>query len=88
MRRARVDSAVYFDISHEDGEMGDDMDDISSMGGARKTDSGVQANTQTSSSGAQTERPRKTFEAGTQVKARTRTAETQATEDKSEEIEH
>ena len=88
MRRARVDSALYFDISHEDGEMGDDMSDISSMGGARKTDSGVQTNTQTSSSGAQTERPRKTFEAGTQVEPRTRTAETQATEDKSEEIEN
>ena len=66
MRRARVDSALYFDISHEDGVMGDDMDGISSMGGAQKTDSGVQANTQTSSSSAQTERPRKTFEAGTQ----------------------
>ena len=26
MRRARVDSAIYFDISHEDGDMGDDMD--------------------------------------------------------------
>jgi hypothetical protein len=36
MRRARVDSALYFDLSHEDGEMGDDMDDISSMGGAQK----------------------------------------------------
>ena len=86
-RRARVNSALYFDISHEDGEMGDDMDDISSMGGAQKTDSGVQAQAQTNESGAQTERPRKTFEAGTQVEARTRTAETQATEDKSEEIE-
>ena len=42
---------------------------------------------QTNESGAQTERPRKTFEAGTQVEARTRTASTQATEDKSEEIE-
>ena len=82
MRRARVDSAIYFDISHEDGEMGDDMDV------PQTNDSGVQANTQTSSSGAQTERPRKTFEAGTQVAARTRTAETQATEDKSEEIEN
>ena len=87
MRRARVDSALYFDISHEDVDIGDDMDDISSMGGAQKTDSGVQAQAQTSSSGAQTERPRKTFEAGTQVAPRTRTAETQATEDKSEEIE-
>ena len=81
MRRARVDSALYFDISHEDGDMGDDMEVT------QTNESGVQANTQTSSSGAQTERPRKTFEAGTQVAARTRTAETQATEDKSEEIE-
>ena len=59
MRRARVDSALYFDIAQEDVDIGDDMDDISSMGGAQKTDSGVQAQTQTSSSGAQTERPRK-----------------------------
>ena len=87
MRRARVDSALYFNMSQGDGEMGDDMDDISSMSGARKTDSGVQAQAQTNESGAQTERPRKTFEAGTQVAPRTRTAETQATEDKSEEIE-
>ena len=86
MRRARVDSALYFNMSQGDGEMGDDMDDISSMGGARKTDSGVQAQAQTSSSGAQTERPRKTASAGTQVEPRVRTASTQATEDKSEEI--
>ena len=47
MRRARVDSALYFDISHEDGVMGDDMD-------VKQTnESGVQANTQTSSSSAQ-----------------------------------
>ena len=36
LRRARTNNAVYFDISHEDGVMGDDMDDISSMGGAQK----------------------------------------------------
>ena len=81
MRRARVDSAVYFDISHEDGVMGDDMDVT------QTNESGVQANTQTSSSGAQTERPRKTFEAGTQSELRVNTKGTQATEDKSEEIE-
>ena len=76
MRRARVDSALYFDMSQ-----GDDMEVT------QTNESGVQANTQTSSSGAQTERPRKTFEAGTQSQPRVNTKGTQATEDKSEEIE-
>jgi colicin import membrane protein len=57
------------------------------MGGARKTDSGVQAQAQTNESDTQTERPRKTFEAGTQSEPRVNTKGTQATEDKSEEIE-
>ena len=81
MRRARVDSASYFDISHEDGDMGDDMEVT------QTNDSGVQANTQTSSSSAQTVLPRKTFEAGTQSEPRVNTKGKQATEDKSEEIE-
>ena len=89
MRRARVDSALYFDISHEDGEMGDDMDDdISSMGGARKTDSGVQAQAQTNESGVQAQS--QTSSSGVQTRPplnRSNTKGTQATEDKSEEIE-
>ena len=76
MRRGRVNSALYFDMSQ-----GDDMEVT------QTTESGVQANTQTSSSGVQTERPRKTFEAGTQSELRVNTKGTQATEGKSEEIE-
>ena len=76
-------------MSRKDADMGDDMDDISSMGGGVQTSSsGVQINVETNESGVQaTVRPKKTFEAGTQVEPRTRTAQTQATEDKSEEIE-
>ena len=82
MRRARVDSAVYFDISHEDGVMGDDMEvtqtnESGVQAQAQTNESGVQAQSQTSSSGAQTRPPLN----------RTNTKGTQATEDKSEEIE-
>ena len=88
MRAERINSAVYFNMSQGDEDIGDDMESISSMGVTQTNESGVQANAQTSSSGVQaTVRPKRTFEAGVQVEARTRTAETQATEDKSEEIE-
>ena len=50
-------------------------------------ESGVQAQAQTNESGVQTARPNKTFEAGTQSEPRVNTKGTQATEDKSEEIE-
>ena len=87
MRTERVNNAVYFNISK-----GDDMEvtqttDSGVQANTQTSSSGVQANTQTSSSGVQTARPRATFEAGVPVKPRTRTAETQATEDKSGEIE-
>ena len=82
MRRARVNSALYFDMSQGDGDMGDDMEVT------QTNESGVQAQAQTSESGVQaTVRPTKTFEAGTQAESRVRTASTQAAEDKSEEIE-
>ena len=68
MRRARVDSALYFDMSQGDGEMGDDMDVT------QTNEAGVQTQTKTNESGAQTMRPRQTKSAGTQSEPRTRTA--------------
>ena len=81
MRRARVDSALYFDMSQGDGEMADDMDV------SQTNEAGVQTQTQTNESGAQTMRPRLTKSTGAQAEPRVNTKETQATEDRSEEIE-
>ena len=75
-------------MTRRDADMGDDMDDISSMGGAGKTDSGVQAQAQTNESGVQAQS--QTSSSGAQTRAslnRSNTKGTQATEDKSEEIE-
>ena len=82
MRRARVNSALYFDMSQGDGDMGDDMEvtqtnESGVQAQAQTNESGVQAQSQTSSSGAQTRPPLN----------RSNTKGTQATEDKSEEIE-
>ena len=87
MRTERITNAVYFDMSH-----GDDMDVTQTneegvQTQAQTNEAGVQAKAVSSSSGVQaTVRPRKTFEAGTQAEPRTNTKETQATEDRSEEI--
>ena len=82
MRRERVNSALYFDMSQGDGDMGDDMEvtqtnESGVQAQAQTNESGVQAQSQTSSSGAQTRPPLN----------RSNTKGTQATEDKSEEIE-
>ena len=88
MRTERTTNAVYFDMSH-----GDDMDVTQTneegvQTQAQTNEAGVQAKAVSSSSGVQaTVRPRKTKSTGAQVEPRTRSAQTQATEDRSEEIE-
>ena len=53
MQTERINNAVYLNMTQGDEDMGDDMEDISSIGGAQTNESGVQANAQTSSSGVQ-----------------------------------
>ena len=89
MRTERVENALHFDISQGD-------DDV---GMTQTTSSGVQAEAQTSSSGVQANVKPKTTSSGTQSSTRMEESETQtrrvktkergsqATEDRSEEIE-
>ena len=101
LRAERVENALHFDISQGDGD-DVDMTQTTSSGvqaEAQTSSSGVQAEAQTSSSGVQVYVRPKTTSSGTQSSTRMEESETQtikinkkergsqATEDRSDEIE-
>uniref|UniRef100_UPI00404B1636 hypothetical protein n=1 Tax=Flavobacterium sp. TaxID=239 RepID=UPI00404B1636 len=86
MRRARVDNALYFDMSHDDDVSLSTEAGVQTQ--ANTNESGVQAKAESSSSGVQAKA--ESSSSGFQTKPtlnRSNTKKTQATEDKSEEIE-
>ena len=86
MRTERTTNAVYFDMSHSDDMDVSRTNEAGVQSQANTNESGAQTQTQTNESGAQTMRPRLTKSTGAQAEPRVNTKETQATEDKSEEI--
>ena len=89
MRTERINSALYFNMSQGDEDIGDDMESLhslqsSSMGVTQTTESGIQAQVRTTSSGTQSSTTQMDEFGGTQtIRIKTKEKGNQATEDRS-----
>ena len=93
MRTERINSALYLNMPQGDEDVGDDMESLhslqsSSVSVTQTTESGVQAQAQTVSSGTQPSNTKMDQFGGTQtIRIKTKEKGNQATEDRTEEIE-